>query len=220
MAAAGGSGEAGYPAVLRLAGCACLVVGAGAVGLRKARGLLEAGARVRVVAPEACEGVRELDRTGALRWERREFEAGDLEGVTLAFAAASVPSVNRAVAAEAGRRGVWVNAADDPLGSSFHVPAVVRRGPVMVAVATGGTAPALAAWLRDRIGEGLPSGLEELGRLAGRLRPQGPGASDRARRLFDSGVLEDLARGDVDAAEAKARAELGDAPELDGREGR
>ncbi len=220
MAPGGVDGKPGYPATLRLAGCGCLVVGAGSVGLRKARGLVAAGARVTVVAPEACDGVRELARAGALRWEARAFEAGDAEGMALVFAATPDREVNRAVAEEGARRGAWVNVADDPEGSSLHVPAVLRRGPVTVAVGTEGTAPALAGWVRDRIAAVLPEGLEEMAELARRFRPTGAGAAERARRFFDSGALADLTRGDREAAEAKARAALGEGMELDGREGR
>lgn len=220
MAAAGVSGGTGYPATLRLDGCSCLVVGAGAVGLRKARGLVAAGARVTVVAPEACDGVRELAGTGALRWEPRAFEAADARDKAVVFAATPVREVNRAVAEAGARCGAWVNVADDPEGSTLHVPAVLRRGPVTVAVGTEGTAPALAAWVRDRIAAALPEGLAELAELARRFRPTGAGAAERARRFFDSGALEDLSRGDPEAAEAKARAVLGGGMELDGREGR
>jgi len=196
------------------------VVGAGAVGLRKTRGLLAAGARVTVVAPEACDGVRELARTGALRWEPRAFEADDVRGQALVFAATPAREVNRAVGEAGARCGAWVNVADDPEGSSLHVPAVLRRGPVTVAVGTQGTAPALAAWVRDRIAAALPEGLAELAELARRFRPTGAGAAERARRFFDSGALEDLSRGDPQAAEAKARAALGEGMALEGREGR
>lgn len=193
-----------YPVFLRLEGRPCLVVGGGAVAGRKVGGLLAAGAQVTVVAPEAGDEVRSLARDGRLRWVRRSFDPGDLEGMVLAFAATSDPEVNRQVVAGGAARGTWVNAADDPEGSGFHVPAVHRRGGLAVAVATGGAAPALAAWVRDRIIRELPPGLEELVEVARQLRESTPTPDGRRfRELFDSGILEDLARGDREAANRK-----------------
>jgi precorrin-2 dehydrogenase/sirohydrochlorin ferrochelatase len=199
-----------YPLFLRLDGRPCLVVGGGAVAGRKVRGLLEAGAQVTVVAPEAGDEVRSLAQDGRIRWVRRGFEPGDLEGMVLAFAATSDPEVNREVVAGGEARGTWVNAADDPEGSGFHVPAVHRRGGLAVAVATGGAVPALAGWVRDRIARELPAGLEELVEVARRLRQMTPAPDGRRlRQLFDSGILEDLARGDREAAERKVARVLG-----------
>ncbi|MEW6490348.1 MAG: bifunctional precorrin-2 dehydrogenase/sirohydrochlorin ferrochelatase [Thermodesulfobacteriota bacterium] len=193
-----------YPLFLRLEGRPCLVVGGGEVAGRKVRGLLAAGAQVTVVAPEAGDEVRFLAGNGRLRWVPRGFEPGDLEGMVLAFAATSDPEVNRQVIAGGAARGTWVNAADDPEASGFHVPAVHRRGGLAVAVATGGAVPALAAWVRDRIARELPCGLEELVEVARQLRESTPPSDPkRFRALFDSGILEDLARGDREAAQSK-----------------
>ncbi len=196
-------GEA-YPLFLRLEGRPCLVVGGGKVAGRKAAGLLAAGARVTVVAPQAEPALAESWKTGRLVWVQRGFAPDDLDGMVLAFAAASDREVNRRVAAEGAARGVWVNVADDPAGSDFHVPAVLRRGALAVAVATGGASPALAAWVRDRIAAELPDGLEELVEVARSVREMTPDPDGgRFRELFDSGVLGDLARGDWEAADRK-----------------
>lgn len=193
-----------YPLFLRLEGRPCLVVGGGTVAGRKAEGLRAAGARVTIVAPDAGDAVRALAEAGEVEWRCRVFEPADLQGMVLAIAAASDREVNRRVAAEGAARGVWVNVADDPEASDFHVPAVLRRGGLAVAVATGGAAPALAAWVRDRIARELPPGLEELVEVARLLRESTPTPDGRRfRELFDSGILEDLARGDPEAAERK-----------------
>jgi len=193
-----------YPVFLRLEGVPCLVVGGGAVGRRKALGLLGSGAQVTVVAPTAVQEIQELAGGGRLRWLRREFEPADLEGMRLAFAATSDPAVNRRVADEGAARGVWVNAADDPGGSDFHVPAVLRRGGLAVAVATGGASPVLSAWVRDRIGASLPEGLADLVEVARQVRAANPvPEAGRFRELFDSGIWDDLARGDWEAANQK-----------------
>jgi precorrin-2 dehydrogenase len=148
-----------YPVVLRLEGKRCLVVGGGAVAHRKVEGLLAAGASVRVVAPSV---VPELSALDGVEVERRPYAAGDLAGCWLAVAATDDTAVQQAVFDDGEVAGVWVNAADDPERCSCFLPAVHRRPPVLVAVSTEGTSPALAAWLRDRLAAALPERLEEL----------------------------------------------------------
>jgi siroheme synthase-like protein len=138
-----------YPASLLLEGRPVLVVGGGRVALRKVRGLLAAGAAVTVVAPEVDPEIASLP----VRLERRRYRLGEVAGYRLAVTATGVPEVDHLVYQDGERSGVLVNAADDPQACSFLLPAVVRRGPVTVAVSTGGTSPALAAWLRARIEE-------------------------------------------------------------------
>jgi precorrin-2 dehydrogenase / sirohydrochlorin ferrochelatase len=141
-----------YPIELDLRGKTALVVGLGRVGARKAAGLVEAGARVVGVDPQ--EGL--LVPTG-VEHRAEAFRAGHLEGVSLAFAAAT-PEVNRLVVVEARRLGVWVNAASDPGAGDFAVPAVWRGGPVTLAVSTSGASPALARALRDRAARAIDAG--------------------------------------------------------------
>ncbi|GAB4256457.1 MAG: hypothetical protein Kow0092_02480 [Deferrisomatales bacterium] len=206
-----------YPLFLRLQGKPCVVVGAGGVAARKVEALLAAGAAVTLVAPEAVEELAARARAGKLRWLRRPFRGADLDGAVLAFAATSDDEVNRSVAEEAARRGVWVNVADGPDRCDFQVPAAVRRGPVGVAVSSGGCSPALAAWVRDRVAEQLPRGVDLLAPLARELRAAvsgGPGVGARFRRLFDSGIGEDLARGDWRAVEEKVVAAFGRGQEV------
>ncbi len=124
-----------------------LVVGAGKVALRKTRGLLEAGARVTVVAPRWAPEFVSLP----VRLLRRRFRASDLRGVCLAFTATDDRRVNHRVAIEAKRRGIPVNVADAPGECDFLVPARVRSGHLQVAISTSGRSPRLAAELRRRI---------------------------------------------------------------------
>lgn len=206
-----------YPVFLDLSGRRCLVVGGGRVATRKARELAACGARVVVVAPEASAELAGAAGEGAVVWHRRGFREADLEGTVLAFAAASDPVVNRRVV-EAGRRlGAWVNAADDPAAGDFHVPAVVRRGALAVAVSTGGASPTLAAWVRDRVADALPEELGELVELARQVRQNAPPGA--LRRLLEDGILEDLGRKDrtavrrkLDAAMDPARCRGGEGP--------
>jgi len=148
---------AGYPLVVELADRQCVVVGGGAVAERKVDGLLAAGAVVTVVSPTLSEGLAAL--AGARRIEHvgRRYRRGDLAGKVLAFVATGDRCVATAVAREGRRRGVWVNAADDPAHCDFFLPSVLRRGPLVVAVATGGASPALARAVREEIERLLPS---------------------------------------------------------------
>ncbi len=149
----GGAEPAFYPAMLRLRGQRCLVVGAGDVATRKVEGLLACGAEVVVVAPEVGEALRALAEAGQVTVHQRPFQPSDLAGCRLAIAATDSPEVNRAVAEEARKAGVWVNVVDEPALCDVVAPAVVRRGPVVVAISTGGASPALAAALRRRLEE-------------------------------------------------------------------
>lgn len=139
-----------YPVCLRLAGKAVLVVGGGAVAASRVRGLLEAGASVRVVAPRVCAELSQSAARGELLLERRGFTPSDLDGAMLVVAAVDEPAVSERVAAAARVRGVWCTAADQPALCDFTMPSVGRRGPITVAVSTAGKAPALAAELRRR----------------------------------------------------------------------
>jgi precorrin-2 dehydrogenase/sirohydrochlorin ferrochelatase len=164
-----------YPLFLDLAGRRCLVVGAGPVGQRKAAGLLDAGARVRIVAPGGVGQVSNLSRRGAatnppsagqvtnrshaasLECIDGEYRPAHLDGVALAFAAAT-PEVNARVVADAKARGIWVNNASDPEGADFAVPAHRRNRFVQIAVTTGGMSPAVAARFADAMAEALDDG--------------------------------------------------------------
>jgi precorrin-2 dehydrogenase/sirohydrochlorin ferrochelatase len=140
----------GYPVYLDVHDVVVLVVGAGRVGARKAAALADAGAVVRVVAPDVDP---ELGAAAVGSIARRAYEPSDLEGVRLVITATGIADVDSTVAADATARGIWVNAADRPVDCTFILPAVARRGDISVAVSTDGTSPAIASWLRDRIGD-------------------------------------------------------------------
>ncbi len=160
-----------YPVSLDLSDKACLVVGAGPVAARKVRGLLACGARVTVIAPVVGEDMRAL-AAGLAALEPRAFQPGDVAGFRLVVSATGDGAVDGAVAAEAEAAGVWVNSADDPEHCSFILPAVHRDGAVTIAVSTGGLSPALAVWLRNRLGAADRTGLDALARLLDEARQQ------------------------------------------------
>jgi siroheme synthase-like protein len=200
-----------YPANLVLAGRRVLVVGAGTVAARKIEGLLGCGARVVVVAPAVGDEVQALADDGRVELHRRAYRPGDLDGAWLAVTATDDPATNRAVFddGEAGR--VWVNAADDPLSCSFTLPSVVRQGPVMVTVATGGHSPALATWLRRHVASELgPEYAQLAGLLAeARAQLQAEGRSTEGVNwlsAIDSGMLELIRLGDVGRAKERLQA--------------
>jgi precorrin-2 dehydrogenase / sirohydrochlorin ferrochelatase len=142
-----------YIACLRLSGRPCLVVGGGDVGLEKVEGLLSCDADVTVIAPDAIQAIRELAEEGSIRWERRAYEPGDLEGRFLAIAATSDTDVNIAVYDEAERRAMLVNVVDVPPLCNFILPAIVRSGPLAIAISTAGASPALAKRMKREIAE-------------------------------------------------------------------
>lgn len=196
----------GYPANLLVRDRRVVVVGAGRVAARKIEGLLDAGAVVTVIAPEAVDDVRAWADAGRITWEAREFRPADLDGAWLAVAATSTAEVNRAVyeAGEAAR--VWVNAADDPAHCSFTLMSLVRRGDLTVAIGTNGRSPALAAYLKDRIraelGPEYETLLEMLSEAREAMRAEGRSSEDADwRKALDSGIL-DLVRA---GREAEAR---------------
>ena len=136
----------GYPVQLILSDAPVLVVGGGVVAARKAAGLIAAGAAVTMVAPTFSAEAEALPA----KWERRTYLAGEAAAYRLVVTATDDPEVNALVAADATAANVFVNSADDPENCTFTLPAISRRGPVTVAVATDGTSPLLAQALRDR----------------------------------------------------------------------
>jgi precorrin-2 dehydrogenase/sirohydrochlorin ferrochelatase len=155
------------PLVLNVEGRLCLVVGGGTVGRRKAAAVLRAGGRVRLVCPGPP--VR-LAGTSQPEWIQECYQARHLDGVSLVFAAATGP-VNAQALADARTRGLWVNVADDPAASDFHLAATVRRGGFLVAVSTGGAAPCLARAVRERLEGQFDDAYAEWVNLLGQLRP-------------------------------------------------
>lgn len=144
-----------YPAFLELSGRDVVVVGGGPVAASKLAGLLAAGARVTVVAPAICDDIRAL----AVTLVERAFVDADLDAAWWVVAAAT-PEVNQQVATAAAARRIFVNAVDDKGAATAYLGGVVRRGPVEIAISTGGAAPALAGLLREGLDAMLPHDLE------------------------------------------------------------
>lgn len=155
-----------YPVLLDLRRVRVLVVGGGAVATRKTEGVVEAGGRPTLVAPELAPELRALAEREGLPWHERPYRDGDAAGFQLVFAATDLPEVNAAVAREAAERGALASVADAGAESDFHLPATIRRDEVVVAFSTGGASPLLSRRLRERLEEVVTPGV---GRAARRL---------------------------------------------------
>jgi precorrin-2 dehydrogenase/sirohydrochlorin ferrochelatase len=142
-----------YIACLRLTGRRCLVVGGGNVGLEKVEGLLACDAEVALVAPDAHPELVQLALEGSICWERRAYEAADLEGCLIAIAATNISEVNIRVFEDAEERAMLVNVVDVPPLCNFILPAIVRNGPLAIAISTAGASPALAKRMKREIAE-------------------------------------------------------------------
>ncbi len=135
--------------MMDLRGRPAVVIGGGAVAERKARSLIDCGARVTVIAPELTSGLQGLVGEGALAHRARPYEPGDLDGAAIAFVAVDDDEASAAIAEDARSAGIPVNVADRPELCDFIVPSVVDREPLTIAVSTGGASPAWARKIRE-----------------------------------------------------------------------
>ena len=197
-----------FPAFLDLRERPVLVVGGGAVARRKIAALLPTGAKVRVGAPALDADVAEWVASGQITHLDGRFDPAWLDDVWLVIAATDEPETNRIVAEAAQARRLWANVVDDAPLCSFQVPARIERGPLQIAISSGGGAPMLARHLRERLETELDESLGTLGNLLvkhrRRIRARVPDTSTR-RRFFDAVLRSDiqslLRRGDAEAAE-------------------
>jgi precorrin-2 dehydrogenase / sirohydrochlorin ferrochelatase len=214
----------GYPVLLELAGRRAVVVGETAVAAGKVDGLLAAGAAVTVVATGPAAELDRLAAAPGVTVRRRGYLQGDLAGAFLCVAGSADAALRSAVAAEARAAGVLVNVMDDVPNCDFAAPAVLRRGDLVVAVDTGGRAPALASRVRAELGERFGPEWAELVDLVGEVRAATlgdlPDLEDRARRwraALDLAELERLVRaGERELAARHLRARLSRRPEGSG----
>lgn len=193
-----------YPVNLDLRGRHCLVVGGGAVGSRKVKGLLACGAVVTVVSPEVRPRLEQLAAQGRIALHRRPYRSEDLEGIFLVIGATDEEPLNRRIHGDAQQRGLLCNIADRPEVCNFILPAVVRRGDLLIAISTSGRSPAFAKHLRRRLeaefGPEYALFLELMGRLRQRLLAA-EHAPEAHKPLFEAliagGLLERVARQDI-----------------------
>jgi precorrin-2 dehydrogenase/sirohydrochlorin ferrochelatase len=183
-----------FPMFLKLSARPCLVVGAGAVAESKVASILDAGGRVRVVAPEATAQVRDWAQANTIEWHQRPFKPDDLDGMFLVIAATSSTELHERIFEEATRRGVLCNIVDVPSLCDFYYPSVVQRGALQIAVSTAGQSPALAQRLRkqleDQFGPEYEEWLAELGEARDKLHATDMDPDQRKRLLHEAATDE------------------------------
>jgi uroporphyrin-III C-methyltransferase/precorrin-2 dehydrogenase/sirohydrochlorin ferrochelatase len=177
------------PIFLNLEGRPCLLVGAGTVALEKIGSLLRAGAKLRVIAPEARAEVQQLARDEKLEWVQRAFDPTDLDGRFVVITATDSAEVNAAVYEAAFERGIPCNSVDDIPNCDFFFGSVVSRGDLQIAISTAGESPALAQRLRREIDERLPVDLgpwlAKLGELRREVLKTHPKGEERKLLLHE-----------------------------------
>jgi len=206
-----------YPVLLEIEGRRCVVVGGGPETVQKTTPLVEQGALVTVVTPAAEPGLEELaaahpDRVAV---RHRAWREGDLAGAFLCIAATGDPELNAKIHAEGAREGVLVNAVDDPAHCDFAHPALVRRGDLVVAVGTGGKAPALAKRIRRELADRYGGEYGEAAALIGEVRaetraswPSFAAWAERWQAALDDQVIGLVREGRADDARALLLARL------------
>jgi precorrin-2 dehydrogenase/sirohydrochlorin ferrochelatase len=188
-----------YIACLRLSGRRCLVVGGGEIALEKVEGLLACDGRVVVVAPALQPTLAELAAEGSITWVSREFEPEDLEGSFMAIAATDDTDVNIRVYELAEARAMLVNVVDVPPLCNFILPAIVRTGPLAIAISTAGSSPALAKRMKREISEQFGDVYAELAVMLNDVRGWAKGTlpTYQDRKMF----FESIVNGDPDPIE-------------------
>jgi precorrin-2 dehydrogenase / sirohydrochlorin ferrochelatase len=193
-----------YIACLKLSGRRCVVVGGGDIGLEKVEGLLACEGEVTLIAPDAIDALRELADEGSIRWERREYAGPeDLEGVFMVIAATNDTDVNIQIYDDAERRAMLVNVVDVPPLCNFILPAIIRTGPLAIAISTAGASPALAKRIRNEIAEEYGEPYALLAILLNEVRGWAKGTlpTYQDRKVF----FESIVSGDPDPIELLRR---------------
>ena len=176
-----------FPIFVDLRNKTCLVVGAGTVAAAKIESLLCCGARIDVVSPEAVRAISDRASEGTITWHRRRFAPADVRGKFLVIAATGSVRTNRAIFRASTALGILCNSVDDPQRCNFFFPALMRRGPLQIAISTGGCSPSLAARMRRdlevQFGPEWGKWVEHLGKLRSAILARQTPALARRRRL-------------------------------------
>jgi precorrin-2 dehydrogenase / sirohydrochlorin ferrochelatase len=196
-----------YPIFVDLTGKKVVLVGGGAVAQRKAQTLLGYGADIALVCRDMTPALRGYVDSGEIQFRDSEFREDHLENAFMVVAATDDSTLNHRISQISRKRGLLVNAVDQPADCSFIVPAILRRGDLVIAVSTSGKSPALAKKIREDLGEKFGTEYEAFLRILGRLREEifsrGLSQQENSRlfhRLIDSPILEALARQDWEKA--------------------
>jgi precorrin-2 dehydrogenase / sirohydrochlorin ferrochelatase len=192
-----------YIACLKLSGRRCVVVGGGDIGLEKVEGLLACDGDVTLVAPDAIEPLQALASEGSISWERRAYEPADLESTFMVIAATSDSEVNIGIYEDAEKRAMLVNVVDVPPLCNFILPAIIRTGPLAIAISTAGASPALAKRIRNEIADEYGEPYAKLAIMLNEVRGWAKGTlpTYQDRKAF----FESIVNGDPDPVELLRR---------------
>jgi precorrin-2 dehydrogenase/sirohydrochlorin ferrochelatase len=188
-----------YVACLMLKRRRCLVIGGGDIGLEKVEGLLACDADVTLIAPDAVPALAAYANEGSIAWEKRAYETGDLEGAFMAIAATNDTEVNIGVYEDAEKRAMLVNVVDVPPLCNFILPAIVRNGPLAIAISTQGASPALAKRMKREIADTFGEPYARLAVMLNDVRGWAKGTlpTYQDRKQFFEGIVN----GDPDPVE-------------------
>ncbi len=203
-----------YPIQLLVENRLCVVIGGGEIAFRKAGALLQAGGRLKIIAPDVCDKMAELIENKALSWAQKNYDEGDIEGAFVVVAATDDEKINRMASENARRQGILINVVDRPELCSFYVPSIVRRGDLTLTVATGGAGPALSMKLRKQLekqfGDEYADYLQIISQCRRTAKSKYPDDSaarmDAGRRVADLDLLPLIRAGKIEEAKAKALA--------------
>lgn len=201
-----------YPVNLQITGKPCVVIGGGSVAERKTAALLKAEAVVTVLSPKVTLALSRLAQIQHIHHVDRLYRQGDLAGFFLVICATNDSGINRQAAREAASRGILVNVVDEPDHGSFHVPAQITRGDLLITVSTGGKSPAFARQLRrelaERYGEEYGTYLDIVAAVRAEMKSKLATAGEREhfwRESIDEEVIRLLRQGKINEAEARIR---------------
>jgi len=201
-----------YPIFVELEGKTALVVGGGSVARRKVETLLEHGASINIISRELTDKLKELIEGGKIRKIGEDFKDEHLDGVFAVFAATDDKQLNHKISESAQKRGLFVNAVDQPADCNFIVPSIVKRGDLSIAISTSGKSPALAKKIRKELETQFGSEYETFLILMGRLREEilskGFSQEENSRifhEIVNSDILNALAEDDWKAVESTLR---------------
>jgi len=207
-----------YPVFLDIDGKLCVVIGGGSVAERKVKALLESGALVRVISPEATEVVAAWAQKGRIEWRKKSYTYDDLAKAFLVFAATNKREVQELICRHAEENGQLVNVADDPECCNFHVPASIRRGDLTLAISTRGKSPAVAALIRQQLEKEFGAEYEILLNIMSLVRqhagsePEVLSQADRKKiykKILHKDIIEWIKSGRVDKLRDHLREILG-----------
>lgn len=161
-----------YPVYLNLAEKLCVIFGGGGVAEGKISALLQAGSRITLISPTATPFIQEEAQKGNIEWKPREYKSGDLKEAFLVISATNQREVNQQIFQEAEQLGVLLNSVDDTPLCTFIAPSITKRGPVTIAISTGGVSPALARKLRETLAKSPALEWADLAQVLARARKE------------------------------------------------